>query len=118
MDRTAQSDAIDHTVLGAWLGDDTAAVASLLRKFADTAAETEGEIGAAVRSGEVAAAAMAAHRLTGAARAVGAMGVAKAAAAAEKASKAGDRAGCSDALGPLASELRRALAAIAGGRQG
>ena len=44
--------AIDGSVLGAWLGDDAVAIASLLRKFASTAAETEAEIGTAVRAGQ------------------------------------------------------------------
>lgn len=105
-----------RTPLGAWLGDDGAAITSLLLKFAATAGETEGEIGAAVRSGDLKAAAAAAHKLNGAAGAVGAVGVAEAAAILEQASKAGDRAGCNDALGPLASAMRRVSAVIAGKR--
>ena len=104
--------AIDGSVLGAWLGDDAVAIASLLRKFASTAAETEAEIGTALGRGNLAAVTAAAHKLNGAARAVGAAGVAEVAARLEEAGKAGDRASCSDALGPLASEIRRMLAAV------
>jgi HPt (histidine-containing phosphotransfer) domain-containing protein len=104
-----QADAIDRSVLGAWLGDDAAAIASLLQKFASTAAETEREIAAAVGSGDLAAAAAAARKLNGAARTVGAPRVADIAAIVEQ---AGDRAGCSDALGPLAAGLRRVRAAM------
>jgi hypothetical protein len=50
--------------------------------------------------------------LNGAARAVGATGVAEVATRLEQAGKAGDRAGCSDRLGPLAHEIRRLLAAV------
>jgi CheY-like chemotaxis protein/HPt (histidine-containing phosphotransfer) domain-containing protein len=114
--RARQAVPIDRSVLAAWLGDDVTAVTSLLRKFAHTARQAEGEIGAAVRSGNLAAAAAVAHKLNGAARSVGAIGVAQASEAIEHAGKAGDKTACRDALGPLASELRRVLTAVTGGQ--
>ena len=104
--------AIDRDVLAAWLGDDSAAINSLLAKFRDTAVAAEREIGAASRAGDLPTLAAAAHKLKGAAQTVGAAGVGIAAASLEQAGKGGDRTKCREGLGPLAAELRRALADI------
>jgi signal transduction histidine kinase/CheY-like chemotaxis protein/HPt (histidine-containing phosphotransfer) domain-containing protein len=103
---------INRDVLAAWLGDDSAGIAALLNKFEVSTTDTEAEINAAWRAADLARLAAAAHRLKGAAQAVGAVNLSMAAHELEQAGKAGDRDGCRGQLGPVATELRRALAQI------
>ncbi|MGD9614535.1 MAG: PAS-domain containing protein [Alphaproteobacteria bacterium] len=110
----ATGSAIDRDVLSAWLGDDVSGINALLAKFADSTVEAERVIVAASRSGDLVALAAAAHRLKGAARAVGAYGVSRVVAGLEQAAKSGDRTACREALGPLAAELRRVRSEIGG----
>jgi signal transduction histidine kinase/DNA-binding response OmpR family regulator len=108
----APSDVLDRSVLRGWLGDDAAAVRSLLAKFRAGAIDADLQLGEASHRGDLAALTAAAHRLKGAAAAVGATGVGQRASALEAAAKAGDWSRCRQELGPLAADIRRVIAEI------
>jgi HPt (histidine-containing phosphotransfer) domain-containing protein len=102
--------AINRDVLAAWLGHDRAGIAALLKSFETSATDTQAAINAAWRAADLASLAAAAHRLKGAAQAIGAVDLGVSAHELEQMSKAGDRDGCRDQLGRVATELRRAIA--------
>ncbi len=105
---------LDRSTLSAWMGDDHLAIRALLDKFLATARDVRDDIERAMASGDLASVAAAAHKLKGAALAVGARRVADVALRLEIAGKAADRAGCEDALGPLANETRVVAGEIEG----
>ena len=111
-DAPAPSDVLDRSILGAWLGDDAAAIRSLLQKFRDAAIDAELQVGDASRRGDLAALTAAAHKLKGAAMAVGANSVGHRASSLEVAAKAGDWSRCRQELGPLADDIRRVIVEI------
>ena len=104
--------AINRDVLAGWLGTDRAGITALLRKFEVSATDTETAINEAWRAADLASLAAAAHRLKGAAQAIGAVDLGLCSHELEQTSKAGDRDGCRSQLGRVATELRRALVQI------
>jgi HPt (histidine-containing phosphotransfer) domain-containing protein len=101
------ADVLDRAVLSRWSGGDAAFERDLLDTFEGELEQSERDIDAALRAGDLARVAQAAHRLKGSALQIGAKRAGAAALALEEAGKAGDRQRCQDARGLLAVELRR-----------
>jgi HPt (histidine-containing phosphotransfer) domain-containing protein len=89
-------------VLAAWLGDDRAGIRGIPSRVSRHAIESKQAIDVAWRDADLASLAAAAHRLKGAAQAVGAVRLAATAGRLEQVRKGGDR--CRDRLGPLAAD--------------
>ena len=104
--------ALDPAALAAWLGDDRPAIRAMLDRFVASAQAAEADLADAIatRPGEVVGAA---HRLKGAALAVGARGIAAAAAELERAGRAGNMTAGSGGVAALGAEIRRITAELA-----
>jgi signal transduction histidine kinase/DNA-binding response OmpR family regulator len=98
---------LDRSVLQRWSGGDTAFERDLIATFTGELEQSERDIDAALRAGDLARVAQAAHRLKGSALQIGAKRTGAVALALEEAGKAADRQRCQDERGRLAAELRR-----------
>jgi len=101
------ADILDRAVLLRWSGGDAAFERDLVDTFSGELKQSERDIDTAMRGGDLARVAQAAHRLKGSALQIGARRAGAAALALEEAGKAADRQRCQDARGHLAVELRR-----------
>ncbi len=101
--------ALDASALEGWFGGDVTAIHQMLDRFLASAWEAEAEL-AGMLGARPLEVADAAHRLRGAALAVGARGIAHAAANLEQAARTGDPAACLPQFATLAAEIRRLAA--------
>jgi CheY-like chemotaxis protein len=104
--------ALDPAALAAWLGDDPPAIHAILDRFLATAREAAAGLAEATAA-RIADVPGAAHRLKGAALAVGARGIATAAGELERAGIAGDATACASGVAVLGAEIRRLAAELA-----
>jgi PAS domain S-box-containing protein len=103
---------IDRERLKDWVGDDPAAIDALLRRFVDSARVSALDIDTALGSGDLPAAAAAAHKLKGASLAVGAGTLAEISGRIEVAAKAGQLSICVNAMEALRTEMRSVRASV------
>ncbi|MBI5109041.1 MAG: PAS domain S-box protein [Rhodocyclales bacterium] len=106
--RRGKAPALDVSVLQGLVGDDPSTIRSLLLIFADSAGTSAAELRTACHAGDLAAAAMAAHKLKSAARSVGALALGEVCAELEVAGKAGR----TDEVGTLLQRFTVELAAV------
>ena len=97
---------IDRERLKDWVGDDPDTLASLLRRFVDSAGDSARDIDVSLQQKDLAAVVAAAHKLKGASLAVGATTLAEIAARIETAAQEGRHATCAEAMDALGVEMR------------
>jgi signal transduction histidine kinase/HPt (histidine-containing phosphotransfer) domain-containing protein/ActR/RegA family two-component response regulator len=103
---------VDRGLLRNWLGDDEAAVRSLLAEFLANARDNARDVETALSEGDMSALTFAVHKLKGGALSIGAHELQRLAAALEVAARRGDDAACRHMLGTLAHALERTAADI------
>jgi HPt (histidine-containing phosphotransfer) domain-containing protein len=109
---TSGPPAIDRSVLGEWLGDDDAAIDELLVVFCDSVRADQTRMSETLAAGDLVEYANAAHRLRGAALAMGARALADAVGTLYAAARARNNAACRDGTPMLAAHIRQMLAEV------
>lgn len=104
--------AIDRSVLGEWLAGDRAAIDQLLTVFRDSIRNEQAKLRDALAAGDLAELARGAHRLRGAALAMGARAVAETAGALDAAGRDRNVAGCAVLMPALHRRIERMIAEI------
>ncbi len=110
--RAPSAPAIDRAVLGEWLAGDDAAINELLVVFSDSVRAEQLRLHEALALGDLGECANAAHRLRGAALAMGARALADAAGAVYAATRAGDLVDRDAGLPELETQVRLMLAEV------
>ena len=103
---------IDRSILGDWLGDDEVRINALLEQCLSSAVDARADLETALAASDLDAVWAAAHKLKGAALAVGIRGLGAIAAGIETAARDGDLNECLAAFGDLEQELREVEAEI------
>jgi HPt (histidine-containing phosphotransfer) domain-containing protein len=103
---TEGSPAIDRSVLGEWLAGDDAAIDELLTVFRDSALTEQGKMSEALALGDLDEYANAAHRLRGAALAMGARMLAELAGTLYAAARTKDATACAGGMALLETDIR------------
>jgi HPt (histidine-containing phosphotransfer) domain-containing protein len=104
--------AIDRSVLGEWLGDDDAGINALLLIFRDSVCAEQDHLKEALTRDDLTDYAKTAHRLKGAALAMGARGLADIAGALNDAAKGGDATSCAIGMTALDIQVRLMAAEV------
>ena len=104
--------AIDRSVLGEWLDGDDAAINAMLAIFGESVRAEYARMAELLRMGDLPEYAKSAHRMRGAALAMGAHALAEIAGGLDAAAQEGDGARCLEGMTGLCLQLRRTMAEV------